>query len=188
MALWNKFVLNTHALRIWVVHLLVYSAPSQQVEHCLGSAGEHLTELYKYLENTAKKRIEFLIHKSWQIEQVIGKVRLILDWQLCFLLSCFLQTNVCIHVQSPSPKCRRLFTGLVWFDQVFIVSTQSPQAKTHPLVSRVPPKSFVTIGSSIFSLTSSSEAMVMLIAWLRFCRGGTIRTDCEGTSNLLYFL
>ena len=74
MALWNKFVLNTHALRIWVVHLLVYSASSQQVEHCLGSAGEHLTELYKYLENTAKKRIEFLIHKSWQIEQVIGKV------------------------------------------------------------------------------------------------------------------
>ena len=43
---WNKFVLNTHALRIWVVHLLVYSAPSLQVEHCLGFAGEHPTELY----------------------------------------------------------------------------------------------------------------------------------------------
>ena len=40
----NRLVLNTHALRIWVVHLLVYSAPSLQVEHCLGFAGEHLTE------------------------------------------------------------------------------------------------------------------------------------------------
>ena len=40
----NRRVLNTYALRIWVVHLLVYSAPSLQVEHCLGFAGEHLTE------------------------------------------------------------------------------------------------------------------------------------------------
>ena len=40
----NRLVLNAHALRIRVVHLLVYSAPSLQVEHCLGFAGEHLSE------------------------------------------------------------------------------------------------------------------------------------------------
>ena len=45
----NKFVLNVHSLKIWVVHQLVYSAPSLQVEHCIGFAGEHLTELYIYI-------------------------------------------------------------------------------------------------------------------------------------------
>ena len=35
------------------------------------------------------KRIEFLIHKSWQIEKVIGKISLSPDRHLCFLLSCF---------------------------------------------------------------------------------------------------
>ena len=30
---------------LWLSHVrLVYSAPSLQVEHCLGFAGEHLTE------------------------------------------------------------------------------------------------------------------------------------------------
>ena len=34
-----------------MVHLLVYSAPSLQVEHCLGFAGEHLTEyMYVYID------------------------------------------------------------------------------------------------------------------------------------------
>ena len=46
----------THALRIWVVHLLVYSAPLLQVEHCLGFAGEHLTEyMYVYIDICKKK-------------------------------------------------------------------------------------------------------------------------------------
>ena len=45
----NKFVLNVHSLKIWVVQQLVYSAPSLQVEHCIGFAGEHLTEWYIYI-------------------------------------------------------------------------------------------------------------------------------------------
>ena len=70
----------------------------------------------------------------------------------------FSQTNVCIHVHSASPKCRRLFKRLVQFSQVFTVTTQSITKRgKKPLVSRVHPQTFVTmyVGSPVFSLTSS---------------------------------
>ena len=63
----NRLVLNTHALRIWVVHLLVYSAPSLQVEHCLVFAGEHLTEyIYIYIYILAWLRCTTCVgHLGW---------------------------------------------------------------------------------------------------------------------------
>ena len=49
-----------------------------------------------------KKRIEFLIHKSWQIEKVIGKISLSPDPHLCFLLSCFYkQTSAFMFIPPP---------------------------------------------------------------------------------------
>ena len=92
----------------------------------------------------------FTLSKIWKIQGRRGPTAL-----LSFIM--FLQTNICIHVPFPSPKCRRLFMCLVWFGQFFVVTTQLPEkCKKNPLVSRVHPKAYVTIVSLIFSLTSSS--------------------------------
>ena len=70
----NRLVLNTHALRIWVVQLLVYSAPSLQVEHCLGFAGEHLTKyIYIYILSQASFRRHSLHNSINTVPQVKSK-------------------------------------------------------------------------------------------------------------------
>ena len=46
----NSSVLNIHPLKIRVVHLVLSPAPSPQVEHYLGFASEHITEIFTYLE------------------------------------------------------------------------------------------------------------------------------------------
>ena len=72
----NRLVLNTHALRIWVVQLLVYSALSLQVEHCLGFASEHWTKyiyIYIYILSQASFRRHSLHNSINTVPQVKSK-------------------------------------------------------------------------------------------------------------------
>ena len=139
------------------------------------------------MENTAEKSIEFLTHKIWHFEKLIGKVSV---WTNSSAFFYHVFTTKHLHsCPSPSPKCRRLFRRLVWFGQVFINTTQSPHAT--PLVSRYIPR-YLSHYRFLYLLLNNFfrdlQRPWLCFRWLIFCRGSTIRTDCEGIVNFLYFL
>ena len=140
------------------------------------------------MENTGKKSIEFLIHKIWHFEKLIGKVSV---WTNSSAFFYHVFTNKRLYsCPSPSPKCRRLFTRLVRFGQVFINTTQSPHATKNLWYPRYIPRhlSQQVPLSFPYNFFRDLQRPWLYFHWLIFCRGSTIRTDCEGMANLLYFL
>ena len=109
------------------------------------------------LENMGKKTIEFLkIHKSWQIEKVISKVSVWTD-SSAFFHHVF--TNKRLHsCPFPLPLVQETFQASCLVRSSLYSYYSIATCKKKPLVSRVHSKAFVTIGSSIFSLTITSSS------------------------------
>ena len=109
------------------------------------------------LENMGKKRIEFLkIHKSWQIKKVIGKVSVWTD-SSAFFYHVF--TNKRLHsCPFPLPLVQKTFQASCLVRSSLYSYYSIATCKKKPLVSRVHSKAFVTVGSSIFSLTITSSS------------------------------
>ena len=76
------------------------------------------------------------------------------DWQLCFLLSCFYKQTSAFMSIPPTLSAGDFSHVLSGWVRSFNYSIATCNKK--PLVSRVHPQAFVTTGSSIFSLTTSS--------------------------------
>ena len=108
----NRLVLNTHALRIWVVHLLVYSAPSLQVEHCLGFAGEHLTE-YRTGERDAWDTLYIYIYTGCPKSSFLyfwNKIFLSISFTIFILVVPFFDLNIrFVYFRAKDARARVYF-------------------------------------------------------------------------------
>ena len=90
-------------------------------------------------------------------DQKSNRQSLSLDWQLCFLLSCFYkQTSAFMSIPPPLSAGDFQASCLVRSSLYSYYSIAT--CKKKPLVSREHSKAFVTIGSSIFSLTITSSS------------------------------
>ena len=102
----------------------------------------------------------------------------------------FLQTNVCIHVHRPPLSAgdfSRALSGLV--KSLSILLNHHTQQKTSGIQGTSPGichNRFLYLPLNIFF--RDLQRPWLCFRWLIFCRGSTIRTDCEGIANLLYFL
>ena len=113
-----------------------------------------------------------------------------LDWQLCFLLSCFYkQTSAFMLIPPPlsAGDFSRVLSGLVKSLSVLLNRHMQQKASGIQVTSAcICHNRFLYLILNNFF--RDLQKPWLRFRWLIFCRGSTIWRDCEGISNLSYFL
>ena len=129
------------------------------------------------MENTGRKRIQFLTHKIWHFEKLIGKVSV---WTNSSAFFYHVYTNKHLHYVHPPPLSAGDFScalsGLV--KSLSILLNRHAQQKTSG-IQGTSPGIFHTrfLYLLLNNFFRDLQRPWLCFRWLIFCRGSTIRTE-----------